>query len=104
MDENLSELIRFTLLIVQRFEMFCVRVHDPIPRDTAASRACDSSEEKVLPLRQVQLRHPRQGALHEARQVPLHAHDQVRPMRVPHTLQMEPRSVCIQYIHIPIHS
>ena len=43
----------------------------------------------VFQVRQMQLRYSRKGALHKARQVPFDADDQVRPVRVPHTVQME---------------
>ena len=69
--------------------MFNVRFPLAFAPLTAAARAADAPEEEVLSLRQVQLYDTCEGALHETRQVSFDADDQVRPVRVPHALQVE---------------
>ena len=84
---------QFAITIVAqqwRFEMFDVRFPLALAAHAAAPRAAGASQEEVLPLRQVQLHDARQGALYQTRQIPFDADDQVRPVRVPHAVQVEP--------------
>lgn len=72
--------------------MLGVPVRQPQPNTGQPAREGDAPEEEVLPVHAVQLRDAHEGPVHQARQVPHHADDQVRRLRLPHAVQVEPGS------------
>lgn len=70
--------------------VFRVPVRQSQPDTGEPPREGDASQEEVLPVHAVQLRDAHEGPVHQARQVPHDAHDQVRRLRLSHAVQMEP--------------
>lgn len=67
-----------------------VPVRQPQPDAGQPAREDGAPQEEVLPVHEVQLRDAHAGPVHQARQVPHHADDQVRRLRLPHAVQVEP--------------
>lgn len=70
--------------------MFGVPVRQPQPDAGQPAREDGAPEEEVLPVHEVQLRDSHAGPVHETRQIPYDADDQVRGLRLPDAVQMEP--------------
>lgn len=94
-----------------RVQVFDVRVHQQSAVAVVAARARGTHQNEVFPVQQVQLCDAHQGPLHQTCQVPFDADDQVRHVRLPHAVQVEPgqalqepqRARAVQVFRLQLH-
>jgi len=70
--------------------VFRVPVRQPQPDVGQQTREVGASEKEILPLHEVQLRDAHEGSVHQACKVSHDADDQVRRLRLPDAVQVEP--------------